>query len=890
MSMIGKSLAHYSITAEIGKGGMGEVYQAKDNKLGRDVAIKVLPEEFAKDADRIARFQREAKLLAFLNHQNIAAIYGLEKSDDTHFLVLELVEGNTLADRIKAGAIPVEEALKLALQIAEALEAAHEKGVIHRDLKPANIKVTSEGKVKVLDFGLAKAYAGEQDQMNLSNSPTLSDMATQHGVILGTASYMPPEQAKGKSVDKRADVWAFGVVLFEMLSGRQLFTGETVSETLAAVMKSEVNLDLLPKKIHPRIREVLIRCLQKEQKSRYSGISDARYEIEQVLSDPSGVLVQPITIADPRARLRTILPWTIAAFVLGALITGIVIWVFYSTSPKSLITLFSVDLAGEPGPTVALSPDGSRFVYSANNQLYIHSLDQMAPTPIPGTEGGSQPFFSPDGESVAFFTSTHLKTVTLTGGSPIVLAEVGAGTGVVGTWDSRSRIFFGQSGTFGLSQVPASGGTPETFAALGDHSDFDYPEVLPGGEWVLFTDVPVRGKWSNANIVAQSIKTGERKLILKNGHFARYVPTGHLIYAQNGTLFAIGFDADRLEITGKAVPVVQDIATNEASGHAGYSVSNNGTLIYLQETGYVPAKRTLVWVDRNGKEDPIAAVPDTYSSPRISPDGTRLALTVGNGEDADIWIWDLVRKALTRFTFEKGQDSSPLWFPDSKRIVFYSGRNNEPGLYWKMADGTGNVDKIGSTIGSCRSLCWSGDLDTVVFGGISSRSFDISALSMKADHALEPLLEDEFIKGTPCISTDGKWIAYMSLESGQAEIYVRPFPDVNSGIWQISASGGQEPRWSHNNHELFYRNGDAMMVVPIETEPTIKAGAPETLFRESFYSGWGHDWDIHPDGDRFLMIKPAEPTEDDASQKRPHEIIVVLNWFEYLKERVPVDY
>jgi serine/threonine protein kinase len=450
--MIGKTLAHYEITSQIGKGGMGEVYKAKDQRLGRDVAIKVLPEEFAKDSDRVARFQREAKLLASLNHPNIASIHGLEESDGIHFLVLELVEGDTLAERIKGGPIPVEKSLKLALQIAEALEAAHEKGVIHRDLKPANIKVTPDGKVKVLDFGLAKAFAGEQVEVNLSHSPTLSEAATMQGVILGTAAYMSPEQARGKPVDKRTDIWAFGCVLYEMLTGQATFQGEDVTEILAAVVKSGVNLDLLPANIHPRVRELLIRCLQKEQKRRYRDIGEAQYEIEQVLSDPSGVFVKPVATAKPRKKLRVGIPWLATAIVLSLIIAGVAVWKLKPTEPLRIMS-FDYHLPesqqfrrGWYGDySLAVSPDHSHFVYGTTEGLYIRSLDQLDARLIPGTEGVSMfPFFSPDGQWIAYLFSEEnkLKKIAISGGAPIALCDVS--TFALGMWCADNTIVYGR--------------------------------------------------------------------------------------------------------------------------------------------------------------------------------------------------------------------------------------------------------------------------------------------------------------------------------------------------------------------------------------------------------------------------------------------------------------
>ncbi len=899
MSMIGKTLGTFECTALLGKGGMGEVYKAKDQKLGRDVAIKVLPEEFAEDADRVARFQREAKLLASLNHPNIAAIHGLEESDGTHFLVLELIEGDTLADRLKRGAIPVEESLKLALQIAEALEAAHEKGVIHRDLKPANIKVTPDGKVKVLDFGLAKAFAGEQAEVNLSHSPTLSEAATLQGVILGTAAYMSPEQARGKPVDKRTDIWAFGCVLYEMLTGQAAFQGDDVTEILAAVVKLDANLDLLPANLHPRVPEVLSCCLEKNLKDRYRDIGDVKLELAKAHADEGGVFQRPVPILESRTKLRTMMPWIVAAVILTAIIAGIAGLLFWPTPPQPRITQFAVELAGEQIPflhAVALSPDGTRFVYRANNQLYVHALDQMVPTPIPGTEDGADPYFSPDGESIAFSTPTQLKTVSLTGVAPVVLADVGeggtAGHALVGAWDSQNRIFFGQGGSYGLSQVPVGGGTPAPFAELGDHSDLDYPDVLPGGEWVLFTDKVAEGGWSNANIVAQSTVTGDRKVVLKGGHFARYAPTGHVVYIQNGTLLAVGFDSDNVEVTGKAVPLVQNVSADEMGGHAQYAIAANGTLIYVPGTiDTSTPRRTLVWVDRQGKEEPIAAGPNDYRSPRISPDGTKVALNINTVDASDIWTWDLIRETMTRLTFNEESGGS-VWTHDGQRIAFVSGDKNEPGVYWKAADGTGNDELISSVPDEAITpYSWSSDGKTLVTYKITGSGTDIGSLSLEGDSEWKPLLQKEYMEFQPRISPDGRWIAYSSNESGDFEIYVRPFPEVDEGRWQVSTGGGNTALWSPDGRELFYLNRDSVMAVPVETEPTFRPGKPKALFK-GIYVGLSfrdaHTWDISPDGKRFLMMKPPGTIDEESSTEGPPKIHVILNWFEILKQRVPV--
>jgi len=538
MPEIGQSLLHYSIVEKIGKGGMGEVYRAKDSKLGREVAIKVLPEEFSRDADRVARFQREAKLLASLNHPNIAAIHGLEESGGTQFLVLELVEGETLADQIKRGPIPVVESLKLALQIAEALEAAHEKGIIHRDLKPANIKVTPEVKVKVLDFGLAKAFAGEQVELNLSNSPTLSDMATQQGVILGTAAYMSPEQARGKVVDRRADIWAFGCVLYEMLTGRVAFQGEDVSEILASVIKADVKLDLLPANIHPRVHEVIIRCLQKDLKRRYSSIADARYEIEQALADPGGVLVQPVTSAKHKRRPRLAIPWVVAAVVAAAIIAGVAGWMLKQPEPRQVIRSEYYLPEGQQFyntsyPQLAVSPDGRQFVHVTAKGLYLRSLDEFGAKPIIGTETNPvNPFFSPDGQWIGYFSAADrkLKKIGINGGAPVTICDASLLIGA--SWGEEDRIVFAEYGT-GIAGVSANGGTPELLVK----GMFFHPQLLPDGKSLLFT----QGSAPPYKIFVRSFQSGESRELFA-GDNARYIPTGHIVYALGNNLFAVPFD------------------------------------------------------------------------------------------------------------------------------------------------------------------------------------------------------------------------------------------------------------------------------------------------------------------------------------------------------------
>jgi len=899
--MIGKTLGHYQVTSQLGKGGMGEVYRAKDQRLGRDVAIKVLPEEFAKDADRVARFQREAKLLASLNHPNIAAIHGLEESGGTSFLVLELVEGETLADRLKRGPIPVEESLKLGLQIAEALEAAHEKGVIHRDLKPANIKVTPDGKVKVLDFGLAKAFAEEQE-VNLSNSPTLSNAATQQGVILGTAAYMSPEQAKGKTVDRRADVWAFGCVVFEMLTGRSLFSADDVSQTLARVLERKPDFSSLPLNLHPKIIEMLERCLEKEARNRYSSISDARVDIQKALSDPSGVLVQPVTTVEPRTRLRTMLPWLTATAAVAVIIAGLAIWKLRPTLPTEpkRVMRFDYDLPQSQGFTntgrqvVSVSADGTKIVYGANKQLYLKNSNELIAKPIQGTdEDPGNPFFSPDGQWIAYFADKQLKKIGIGGGAPMKVCNAASSFGA--TWGLDGTILFGASE--GIMSVPSNGGTPKMLVETRKGEQIHGPSVLPGGEWLLITVTNALGftRWDEAQIVAVSLKTGERRLLVSGGSDARYVPTGHLVYALGDDLLAVAFDPGSLGKTGETVPIIEGTRRVQfpavGSGSANYGFSESGILVYVDGSA-AKLKRALVWVDRNGKEESLKAPPDAYAHPKISPDKTRVALSIGSSGSADIWIWNLVRGGMTKLTLDEAGGTFPLWTPDSKRIVFSSNREEAAGIYWRAANGTGEVELLSKgRVVAMYPASWSDNGKTLIFdhfigADASQGGVEIAALSMEGDRKLKRLIGGgSYFAAHAQVSPNGQWMAYTSTDPGQFEIYVCQFPDTNKTRLPISTGGGQEPRWSLDGRELFYRSGDAMMVATIEEKPTFNASVPKTLFRGNYYSDVGHNWDLHPDGKKFLMIKEslAEATEATSRDK----INIVVNWFEELKQRVP---
>jgi eukaryotic-like serine/threonine-protein kinase len=896
MPEIGQSLSHYSIVEKIGKGGMGEVFRAKDQKLGRDVAIKVLPEEFAKDADRVARFQREAKLLASLNHPNIAAIHGLEVSGGTNFLVLELVEGETLADQIKRGPIPVEESLKLALQIAEALEAAHEKGVIHRDLKPANIKVTPDGKVKILDFGLAKAFAGDQADLNLSNSPTLtrsptlSDAATQQGVILGTAAYMSPEQARAKAVDKRADIWAFGCVLYEMLTGRVAFQGEDVSEILASVIKADVNLDRLSADIHPRVREALSRCLQKDLKKRYPEITDARYEIGQALTDPSGVLVQPVTTVGLRKKLRTILPWVAATVVLTAIIAGVAAWKLKPSEPRQVMrSEYSLpegqQFSNLTSSLLAVSPNGRQYVFVTAGGLYLRSLDEFNAKLIVGTETSpANPFFSPDGKWVGYFSvaDSKLKKIAINGGAPVTLCDASSFAG--GSWGPDDWILYAEY-LKGIKRVSANSGIPEVIVKGAGY----HPQLLPDGKSVLFTFGAGPNYGAPYKIVVQSLQSDERKELFA-GDNARYISTGHIVYVLGNNLFAVPFDLKTLKSTGGPFSVVEGIWRVSYDRTPQYTVSDAGTLGYIPvtTTGAV-AQRTLVWVDRNGQEEPLAAPPNGYFGPRISPDGTRVALNVAAAPYGDIWVWDLIHRTPIRLTFG-GNNAYPLWTPDGKRLAFWSFREGKYNAYWKSADGTGKDELLGVPLASRIFVPadWADNGKTLVATGFHLDYMSgIGMLSMEGDRRFKFLLDEKYHESQPRISPDGRWMAYTSNESGKEDIYVRPFPDMN-GRWQISTSGGNNPLWSRDGREIFYRNGNAVMAVSVKTSPTFIFETSRTLFQGTYVSSVNSPasrdfgtWDISPDGQRFLMLR------ESSAGSGPRKINIVVNWLEELKQRVP---
>ena len=901
----GTKLGHYEISTLLGKGGMGEVWRARDTKLGREVAIKTLPEEFAKDADRLARFEREAKLLASLNHPNIAAIYGLEESDGTRFLVLELVEGDTLADRLTRGAIPVEQSLKLALQIAEALEAAHEKGVIHRDLKPANVKVTPEGKVKVLDFGLAKAFSGDDTEAALSNSPTLSMQAAQQGVILGTAAYMSPEQARGLGVDKRTDVWAFGCVFYEMLTGQAAFPGNHVTDILAAVIRAEPEWAGLPENLHPRLRELIERSLEKEANYRWHDIADVRVDIHRVLADPRGVLSpKAVTVV---YKQRTVLPWVAATAAICLVVAGFAGWSLRAPGPGAVTRFPFFPPEGQSFTNtgynhVAISPDGRMMAYNANGQIFVRGLDDVEAYPVPGTENTAPRnlTFSPDGEGLTYYAlqQGQVKRVPVNGGTPVTLLSLTPGMALWGLrWERDDTLWFVTDE--GIWRFAVGGGMTELIVATEGTMAADAPQLLPDGRSLLFAITGGVGprRWTQAEIVVEDLETGDRTTILPGGADPRYLPTGHLVYAQENVLFAIPFDLGSLAVAGAPIPMVEGVqrGTNQTTvgSTAAYSVSANGTLAHVVLESSDESSRALSWIDRDGSPEPLNAPVRAYLDPRISPDGTRVAFTISGVANTDIWIWDLVGERLTRLTFDEAEDRYPLWTPDGENIVFTSLRDGQIGVYRRSANGTGNVERIASVPERWLSpWSWSADEGTLLLSELAftgNTGYDIGALSMAGDGSWTSLLAEPFLEAQPVTSPNGLWMAYVSDESGQAEIYVRPFPDIEAGKWQISSGGGADPVWSRDGRELFYLGPGGIEVVEVEDGPPFQSGRTESLMPYRYFIEVGTQWDVTADGQRFLVIQHVTMAEggEPVEPARP-QINIVLNWFEELKERVPV--
>jgi eukaryotic-like serine/threonine-protein kinase len=893
--MIARTIAHYRIQAKIGAGGMGEVYRATDSRLGRDVALKVLPEAFARDAERMVRFEREAKVLASLNHPNIASIYGLEESNSTRALVMELVQGQTLTERIRQGPLPLDETLSIAKQIAEGLEYAHERGIIHRDLKPSNVKVTPDGAVKVLDFGLAKALEGETTEEELQNSPTLSAAATRAGVLLGTAAYMSPEQARGKRVDRRADIWAFGCVIYEMLTGRDAFSGETTSDILACVIRAEPDWSQLPAATPQAVRHLLSRCLQKDPKQRLRDIGDARITIEEVLSGSAAAETAAGLAAAPRHWRRVILG-AITGLILGGLITAAVLLTRPSRmqpiAPVRLSILLPVSQLFDNGqPNLAISPDGVEIAYSARNasgtyQIYLRRLDELVAKPVEGTEDGASPFFSPDGKSLGFSASNgKLEKVSASGGPAQVLcSSVGDGGGA---WAADDAIYF--SGTahnlgltarsgYGLMRVPGSGGEcQQVLIPDGKKGELflQHPQTLPGGQALLFTAANGFGT-EQSSIAVLSLKTGKRETLLQNAVRASYVSPGYIVFNRSGKIWTVPFDLKNLKLAGTPVPLIEGVASNTSDKSGQFAVSQSGVLVYAPGAG-AESERQVVEVDRKGQVHPLTPSLRAYEDLDLSPDGHHLAFTI-EGPQWNVWTYDIQRGTLSRLSFEN-DNRDPFWTPDGKKIVYSSLRNGQWELNMKAADGSGTEQKIHSSGGWEFATSFSPDGRNMAFTlSNAATGLDIWILPLETAGKPHVFLQTPFMEFFAQFSPDGHWIAYESNESGRAEVYVQPFT-APGGKWQISNEGGERAVWPRNDNEIFYRNGKKLMAVPVLTTPSFSAGTPHELFEGDFFTS-GHYYDASPDGQHFFFIKEMSQSSGTG------QINVVLNFPSELERRM----
>ncbi len=907
--MIDKAIAHYRATARLGAGGMGEVYRATDSRLGREVALKVLRNDLAQDVDGRARFEREARLLAGLQHSNIAVVHGFEEADGVRALVMELVEGPTLADRVAQGPLSVEETLPIARQVAEALEYAHERGIVHRDLKPANVKVTPDGVVKVLDFGLAKAIERDQAPRDTGASPTLTAASTAAGMILGTAAYMSPEQARGKSVDRRTDVWAYGCLVYELLSGRRAFAGDTVTDTLATILHVEPDWTALPTKTPPALRQLLKRCVEKDQRRRLQAIGEARLLLEELAQTSATGRLAAVTEEVPaagaaggdRRRLAWVAGALVAGLALGALGAGLL-----RRAPETPVSWLSLDLApaehladGRPRfQAFALSPDGRRIAFAGErdgkSDLYLRALDHAEARVVPGTSGAASPFFSPDGRWLGFLADDALKKVAVEGGPVTTIAalakgdqrgsaQVPPGRDVYGvSWGEGDRILIGRFAD-GIWEVSASGGTPVRLTKIEGKADtfaHRLPQVLPGRRGILFTRARNQNGESDVAVLAES---GEERVLVESASDGRFVSPDRLVFVREGVLHTAPFDLSRLALTGSAVPILEGVLHSTGSGSparnsgaAQYAVSPVGTLVFARGGAQPLARTRPVWLDRRGKAEALQVPEGYYARPRLSPDGSRLAVThtaEGRREATRIWVLDLARGAFSPVPGEGF--SSPVWTADGQRLVFRG--TKPPGLYGAPADGTGEPELLREAAGGVQmgSVTPDGALLAYV-DRATGTGLDIWLLPLAGDRTPRPWLKTSASENHPELSPDGRWIAYTSNVSDRNEVYVQPFPGPEGGRHQVSLGGGQSPLWSRDGRELFFMT-DArprqLMGVDVRTAPAFTVGAPRQLVaRDLAMPGGSSSYDASPDGRRFLVLEEVE-----APDRTVAELQVVLN-------------
>ena len=888
----GKRLGPYEILSAIGAGGMGEVYRARDTRLDRIVAIKILPDHHANNPDLRERFEREARTVAGLNHPHICVLHDIGHQEGTDFLVMEYLEGETLAGRLVKGPLPLDQVLKYAIEIADALDKAHRKGITHRDLKPGNIMLTKSG-TKLLDFGLAKLSQQESPvaAAPLSQLPTVKDAITAQGVILGTLQYMAPEQVEGKETDARTDIFAFGVVVYEMATGKKAFEGKSQASLIAKILETDPSpMSSLQPMTPPALDRIIKRCLAKEPDERCQSAKDLTDELKWIAEGGSqtGIGAPVVSGGEPKKYLGWMAAATAVAIVVIAAASAVA---YLRRPPPSAIQVVRFSIAPPArgtfsvNPTfLAVSPDGSKLLFVANQQLWIRALDSSTAQALPGTETAAEPFWSPDSQFVAFLADGKLKKIAITGGPAQTLTDApgaagGGASSSSGTWSHEGVVLF-TTPDGALNRVPESGGTPTPVTTL-DASRSErahmWPQFLPDGKHFLY--FALSAKTENNAIYVASLDSKERKLLLNASSNPVYVHPGYLVFNRGGTLMAQPFDAQRIQLAGEAVPIAEGVefSGNLNGARAAFAASDNGVLAY--RTGSAAARLTMVWVSRNGAEQPLPAPPHNYVLPRISPDGKRVATGIEEA-DGQIWLYDLSRDTLTRLTFEGAGNIDPVWTPDGKRVAFKGAENR---LFWEPADGSGGMEALTSSELSGNNVpgSWSPDGQALAFTQDTVPARNIWILPLK-DRKPQLFVRSPTYETAPVFSPDGHWIAYDSRESGRDEIYVRPYPGPG-GKWQISTEGGTEPVWNPKGRELFYRNGQKMMAVDFSTQPTFSAGKPRMLFQGPYVPTPRSfpDYDVSSDGQRFLMLKTNEQAQG------PAQINVVLSWTEELKQKVP---
>ena len=902
--LVGSTISHYRILEQVGGGGMGVVYRAEDTKLGRSVALKFLPDNLAKDRQALERFKREARAASALNHPHICTIYEIDEAEGHPFLAMEYLEGKTLKDQIRGKPVPVDLLLDIATQVADALDAAHAKGIVHRDIKPANLFVTARGHAKILDFGLAKldgpGAAGDGDSV-LATQGVTEEHLTSPGTALGTVAYMSPEQALGRDeVDARSDLFSLGVVLYEMATGRLPFQGSSAAALFDAILNKP---PVAPGRVNPDLpldlERIITKALEKDRKLRYQSAAELRADLARLKRDTdSGRSASASIVASAEGswgRRRT-LRWAGIAAAL-VLANGVAIWYlrpapvvappevtrFVITLPpdRQLGTSAGISALGQRA-FVAISPHGRYVAYSATSgnalQIFLYEMDSGSTRPLAGTGNGTNPVFSSDSDALAFTdlaASDALKKVSLSGGATTTLGP-GAGLGM--TWMPGGALVFAPGNGGPLQLIAREGGTPQglTTVQTGETAH-RWPAALPDGRAVLFT----RGPADAFRIAAYTLTPPGGVDLLASGTYPQYVRSGHLVYLQGNALMAAPFDPEQLRVTGAAVSMLEDVFQYRNTGAAAFAVSDTGTLVYVSGQSDA-ARRQLVWVSRTGQEEPLSAPPLAYGYARLSPDGTRVAVEL----DSQIWLHDLTRDTLTRFTFE-GTSQDPTWAPDGKRIAFRSNRSGgAPNVHWQLADGSGGLERLTTSQFTHVVRSWSGDGRFLAFHvNTPDMQKDIAVVDV-TNRTERIFLRTSFTEGAPTFSPDGRWIAYVSNESGRPEIYVQPFPGPG-GKWQISTDGGLEPAWRRDGRELFYRSGNRMMAVPIAAGSGFTAGKPTMLFEREYaasaFPATGVAYDVSLDGQRFLMVKELEAGDS------LRQINVVLNWFEELRRRVPTQ-